>query len=232
MTPTQDPFGYEEATPGRSSEGDLSPDRPDSTAAVPAETTDDRTDATWAIVLRRTVLVAVGLLVLAAAGLMIDGLTDSAEASDVVVVLGSEVLADGSPSARLAARLDAAIGVYEAGLVDAVIVSGGVGRSGHGEAVAMADYLVAEGVPNEVIVIDGEGVNTRATAVNAAAIMAEHGWTSAIVATQHFHISRSRLAMRQEGIDRVTTVHADHTEFRDVYSLIREIPAYARYLLG
>ena len=75
VTPTQDPSGSEEATPGRSSERDLSPDRPDSTAAVPAETTDDRTDATWAIVLRRTVLVAVGLLVLAAAGLMIDGLT-------------------------------------------------------------------------------------------------------------------------------------------------------------
>ncbi len=175
---------------------------------------------------------AVGLFAIAVLGLVVDGLTDSAEASDVVVVLGNEVQADGSPSARLAARLDAAVDVYEAGLVDAVIVSGAVGQSGHDEAVVMADYLVAEGVPIEVIVIDSEGFTTRATAVNSAAIMDERGWTSAIVATQYFHIPRSRLALKQEGIDRVSTVHADHVELRDLYAVVREVPAYARYLLG
>ncbi|MCP4223712.1 MAG: YdcF family protein [Actinomycetia bacterium] len=183
-------------------------------------------------IIRKTVLLAVGFFALIALVLVVDGLTDSAEASDVVVVLGNEVRADGSPSARLAARLDAAVGIYEAGLADAVIVRGAVGKSGHDEAVVMADYLVAEGIPSAVIIIASEGATTRATAVNSAAVMNERGWTSAIVATQYFHVARSRLAFEQEGVDRVTTVHADLVELRDVYSVAREVPAYARYFLG
>ncbi len=183
-------------------------------------------------ILRRPVLVVVGLFAILVFGLGVDGLTDSAEASDVIVVLGSEVQADGLPSARLAARLDAAVGVYESGLARAVIVSGAVGKSGHNEAAVMASYLVDKGIPTEVIIIDSEGVTTRATAVNSAAIMDQRGWTSAIVATQYFHVPRSRLALEQEGVGRVTTVHADHFELRDVYSVLREIPAYARDFIG
>jgi len=123
------------------------------------------------------VAAAVGLLVylLGAVALAADGLTDSAVASDVVVVLGNKVRADGSPAPRLAARLDAAVAVYEAGLAEHIIVSGGVGRSGYDEATVMAAYLAAAGIDAERIVIDGAGVNTRATAENAAAIMTPVG---------------------------------------------------------
>ena len=176
-------------------------------------------------------LVLVVLFWIAAALISIDGLTDSAAGSDVVVVLGNEVNPDGLPSARLAARLDAAVDVHARGLADHIIVSGGIGKSGYSEADVMAAYLVEAGVDDDAIVIDRDGETTRATAVNAASIMEQQGWASAIVATQFFHVPRAQLAFEQAGIDSVTTIHADYTEVRDVYGLAREVPAYLRYWL-
>ena len=176
--------------------------------------------------------VASGLAVLATvAALTIDGVTDSTPPSDVVIVLGNRVAADGTPAPRLAARLDAAIEVLETGRVEYVIVSGGVGRSGADESVAMADYLVAAGIDRDRIVLDGHGVNTRATAENSARIMSERGWETAIVATQYFHVSRAKLALDQAGIDMVGSIHADHVEIRDGYSVLREVPAWIAYRL-
>ena len=171
------------------------------------------------------------LFLMAAALIAFAGLTDSAARSDVVVVLGNEVLADGTPSPRLAARLDAAARIHAGGLADNIIVSGGIGASGFSEADVMADYLVSAGVDADQILIDSEGVTTRATATNAAALMEERGWTSVIVATQFFHIPRTQLAFEQAGVESVTTTHADHFELRDVYGLAREVPAYLRYWL-
>ena len=126
----------------------------------------------------RSVLLALAALgaayMVAVAVIAVDGFTDSAATSDVVV-LGNEVLSDGTPSPRLIARLDAALDVHEAGLADHVIVSGGVGRSGFNEAEVMADYLMAAGLNPNLIVIDDNGVTTRATANNAAAVMSERG---------------------------------------------------------
>ncbi|MEM7337120.1 MAG: YdcF family protein [Actinomycetota bacterium] len=182
----------------------------------------------WAV---WVVLLITGLGPVAALLLTLDGLTDSARRSDVVVVLGNEVLDDGTPSDRLAARLDVALDVHDRGLADHVIVSGGVGRSGWDEAEVMAAYLVDSGIDAERIVIDSDGVNTRATAVNTARIMDEQQWQSAIVATQFYHISRSRLALRQEGVEEVTTAGTGFIESRDVFGLGREVVAYGTYLL-
>lgn len=172
------------------------------------------------------------LYVVAMATLVVDGLTDSATTSDVAVVLGNQVTDDGVPSDRLAARLDKAAELYHGDVVPAIIVSGGVGESGFDEALVMGDYLVEQGVPDRAVLIDGAGRTTRETAENTARTMEDQGWSSAIVVTQYFHISRSRMALQQEGVESVTTAHAEHVEPRDAYSLVREVPAYAKYLIG
>lgn len=170
-----------------------------------------------------------GLYLSAVAALIIDGFTDSASQSDVAVVLGNQVTNEGVPSERLAARLDKAIELYEASVASKILVSGGVGASGYDEAEVMAEYLAERGVPSSDILVDSLGVNTRATAENTANLMEKNGWTSAIVVTQYFHVTRSRLAFHQEGIEQVSTAHANHVELRDVYALTREIPAYVKY---
>lgn len=166
-----------------------------------------------------------------AAAIVIDGLTDTVAPSDVAVVLGNTVQPDGTPSKRLAARLNRALDLWEKGTIEAIIVSGATGKEGVPEGDAMYRYLVQQGVPGDRIIVDNAGVDTSATAHNAAGIMAARGYDSAIVVTQYFHIPRARLAMQREGIE-TRTAHASFFEARDIYSTARELVAYPVYFLG
>ncbi len=161
-----------------------------------------------------------------------DGLSDDARRSDVGIVLGSKVELDGRPSARLAARLDKAVELYRAGLFPSVIVSGGLGKEGYDEAATMRDYLVARGVPAAAVIVDAAGVNTEATARNSAALMRQRGMTSALVVTQYFHVTRSKMALRDNGVATVYSAHPRYVEWRDVYSTLREAVAVPVYIFG
>ncbi|SER43497.1 protein SanA, affects membrane permeability for vancomycin [Gracilibacillus ureilyticus] len=162
-----------------------------------------------------------------------DGLTDENKSAQIGVVLGNKVNEDGTPSARLQARLDKALELYENGLVEKVIVSGGIGKEGYDEAAVMSDYLEQEGMKAEDIIEDNNGYNTRITAENAAQIIKEENLKidQVFVISQFYHISRTKLAFKQEGFETVFGAHADYWEWRDIYSTIREIPAYYKYLL-
>ncbi len=166
-------------------------------------------------------------------GIVFDGMNDDIRHSDVAVVLGSKVMPDGTPSARLQARLDRAAELYQQGVFGRIIVSGGTGSEGFSEAVVMADYLAGRRqVPRESIILDEHGDTTQDTARNSAAIMKKLGLTSALVVTQYFHITRSRYALQRAGIPAVYNAHARYFELRDLYSTVRELGALPAYCLG
>ena len=169
------------------------------------------------------------IVVLLMGAIVVDGLNDDVQRSDVAVVLGSMVMPDGTPSARLRARLDMAVALYREGMFARVIVSGGIGVEGVNEALVMRDYLVSKQVPVAAILVDENGVNTRATAQHSAQLMQQHGLHSALVITQYFHITRTRAALRAAGIATVYTAHAAFFEPRDLYSLCREAFALPNY---
>ena len=79
---------------------------------------------------------------------------------------------------------------------------------------------------------DHAGLDTDATARNLAAFMAAHRLRTALVATQYFHVPRTELALDRHGVDVVGSRHARFVEWRDVYSLAREVVAYPTYALG
>lgn len=167
-----------------------------------------------------------------AAAIVIDGLGDRIEKADVGVVLGSMVMPDGKPSPRLQARLDRAIELHRQGVIDFILVSGGTGREGFSEGKVMHDYLVAQNVAEDRIITDEFGNTTRDTAENAARLMKDRGLTSAIAVSQYFHLTRSRMALRDAGIAQTGTAYARYFEMRDIYSIAREIPALAKYWLN
>jgi uncharacterized SAM-binding protein YcdF (DUF218 family) len=168
---------------------------------------------------------------LAATLIVADGLTDDIHAADVAIVPGNTVEKDGRPSERLRARLDQTVALYRQGLFPDVIVSGGVGSEGFDEAEVMKRYLVENGVPEGRIHVDGGGATTYLTAKNAAQMMRENGWQSAMVVSQYFHVPRMRLALKRSGITPVFSAHAQYFELRDVYSIAREVIGYGAYLL-
>lgn len=171
------------------------------------------------------------LFVLTAAAIVLDGLHDEVGRADVVVVLGNTVHPDGSPSARLRARLDKAIEVHREGRAAIIIVSGGLGKEGHDEAAVMRGYCIERGVPPDRVHADGAGTTTLETARNAERYMAERGLHRAIAVSQYFHVPRAREALRRAGIPEVYGVHAEHLEWRDLYATAREVLATYAYLL-
>ena len=116
------------------------------------------------------------------------------------IVPGASVRPDGSLSTALLDRLDAALELYQAGTVQRILVSGDAGDN-H-EADAMADWLIASGVPNDRITRDGAGYRTRTTMEHARRL----GIVDAVVCTQAFHLPRSVLWARHLGIDAVGLV--------------------------
>lgn len=169
------------------------------------------------------------VLTLFAGWLVVDGLTDDISPSDLAVVLGNKVNPDGSPSARLEARLDRAVELYRTGQVRRLLVSGATGIEGVPEGDAMRAYLLTQGIPSEAILVDNAGADTWSTALNTTRIMRAEDLESAIVVTQYFHISRTQLAFRKAGVI-AGSAHARHFELRDIYSTCREVPAYISYL--
>src|SRR5262245_47660290 len=73
---------------------------------------------------------AVGLSLLGTATLVLVGLHEEIGKADVALVLGSKVELDGTPSARLRARLDRTLELYRAGNFPKIITSGGLGKEG------------------------------------------------------------------------------------------------------
>mgnify|MGYP002087224465 FL=1 len=135
------------------------------------------------------------------------------------------------PSPRLQARLDKAVELYQKGLFPNIIVSGGVGVEGFDEAVVMREYLVNRNIPENRIHLDSEGRTTNLTAKNTAQIMKRNNWQSALIVSQYFHISRTRMAFINYGISPVFSAHANYFELRDLYSIVREVFGYFSYLL-
>jgi len=106
----------------------------------------------------------------------------------------------GGPSAFLAARLDLAVELFEAGKVSAVLVTGdGLARSNH-ETAVMRDYLVAAGVPAERVVEDPAGFDTYDSCVRARDVF---GVTELTLVTQDYHVGRAVAICSLVGVDAV-----------------------------
>lgn len=178
--------------------------------------------------IRFVAISAVPLLV--ALGLSLDGWRDRLEPVDLLVVPGSMVHPDGSLSQNLHGRLLAALEYHRTNPCGHILVSGGTGEEGIDESLAMRGFLVESGVPDSVIVVDGNGVNTFETARFAARWMREHDAKTVGVASSFFHISRLRLALHRHGVDLQGHIHSRLYEPRDVYSVAREVPGLATYL--
>ncbi|NUT54106.1 MAG: DUF218 domain-containing protein [Saccharothrix sp.] len=125
---------------------------------------------------------------------------DAADVPDapVALVLGAGLTPEGTPSAFLAGRLDVAADLYRRGKVEVLLVSGDNSTVGYDEPSAMRDYLIAAGVPADVVVADYAGFDTWDSCTRAKRIF---GVERATVVTQEFHLPRAVALCRSAGID-------------------------------
>lgn len=61
--------------------------------------------------------------------------------------------------------------------------------------------------------------------------MRQRAWHRATVMTQYFHVTRTRLALRKVMDGPITSAHATFFEWREGYSILREVVALQAYWL-
>ena len=156
----------------------------------------------------------------------VDGLTDEKKHADLAVILGNKVNEDGTLSERLEKRLECGLNLYRNGRVKKILVSGGLGKEGFYEGDKMKDYLIKNGVPDSVIIVDNAGNNTIATVDNTLKLKDSLNFQSLIVVSQYFHLTRTKMLFRKRHFENVSSVSPAYFELRDIYSLLREFGAY------
>ena len=154
-------------------------------------------------------IIAVGLAVVAGCEIVVYNASKGLVYSDVDEIPHREVglLLGTSPKGRRGGanmfynyRIDAAVALYEAGKVDRIIISGAKTGPDYDEPQAMREALVARGVPDNILVLDGEGFHTIESIVRAKEVF---GADSLTVISQEFHNRRSLYMAKHNGLDAI-----------------------------
>ncbi|MCP4808179.1 MAG: YdcF family protein [Proteobacteria bacterium] len=117
--------------------------------------------------------------------------------TQAIVVLGCPVRAGGVPSPALERRVRGAVHLYDQGVAEVIVMSGGPGRHGV-EAHAMRDLAVTLGVPSPAIQLEVESRSTRENARFTARLELRR----VVVVSDAFHLPRAR-ALFLEHFDEV-----------------------------
>lgn len=123
---------------------------------------------------------------------------DSIPHQKAALVLGaSKYIKGGYPNPYFNNRIKAALELYNAGKIDAIVVSGDNGRHTYNEPADMRDALVESGVPDSIIYSDYAGFRTLDSVVRMSKIF---GQKSFVVVSQKFHNERAIFLAQHEGL--------------------------------
>jgi vancomycin permeability regulator SanA len=158
-------------------------------------------------------------------------IVDAADAADggydCIAVLGAGLDPDGTPSPMLAARLDAAVALYDAGAADVVLMTGDNSRADYDEVGAMQRYAIAAGVPAGAIVRDHAGFSTYESMYRLRDVF---GARRVVVVTQQYHLYRAvfdgvRLGLDVDGVAAVLPTRRGQRarEVREVMASAKDV---------
>ncbi|MBD3907154.1 YdcF family protein [Chryseobacterium sp. Ch-15] len=176
--------------------------------------------------LKFAIILIISWFVIHTTYIVVDGLSDEGKKADIAIILGSKVNEDGTLSTRLEKRLETGIELYKNHRINKIMVSGGLGKEGFYEGDKMKEFLVNNSIPDSVILVDNYGNNTRLTVENTLKFQQKHKFKSIIVVSQYFHVTRTKKILKEKGFTQVESVSPRYFEWRDLYSILREFPAY------
>ncbi|HWK26750.1 MAG TPA: ElyC/SanA/YdcF family protein [Solirubrobacter sp.] len=144
--------------------------------------------------------------------------------AQAALVLGAQVMPNGSPSSMLSDRITAAEELYKAGRVDKLLLSGDHGTVGYDEVGTMRRILLEHGIPPRDIFTDHAGFDTWDSAQRARRVF---DVKSAVVVTQRFHMARALFDARRAGLQ-VSGFDADRRSYGRVMRRLQVREAAAR----
>ena len=117
---------------------------------------------------------------------------------DCIIVLGCLVYDDGTPSDRLADRIQGGIDLYFRGVAPKIIMSGDHGREDYDEVGAMKRTAIVAGVPSSDIFMDHAGFSTYESIYRAKEIF---GADKIVIVTQKYHLYRALYIADRLGVE-------------------------------
>jgi uncharacterized SAM-binding protein YcdF (DUF218 family) len=156
------------------------------------------------------------------------GLTDRAQPADVIIVLGSGLNRNLTPGPSLRARSERAAELWHQRYAPMIICSGGYAAqwATRSEADGCAEVLRDNGVPADAIILEEQSRSTEENAAYSHMIMREHGWDTALVVSDGYHLLRATWIFTQEGMTFTTSPTTTPPRFLNyVTALAREVVA-------
>ena len=188
-----------------------------------ARSTARRPPRRWSRWAFRAGVVFVGLLVVYVAVTFVQvwmaSRSDEARAAEAIIVLGAAQY-DGEPSPVFAARLDHAADLYDQGLAEIVVVTGGRQEGDRfTEANAGYRYLLDRGIPDEALRLEVRGTNTWESLAASAHILADEGVDEVLLVSDPYHSYRIAATASELGLDAHVSAAATSSS---LVSLLRE----------
>jgi SanA protein len=128
----------------------------------------------------------------------------------VAIVFGAGLYRDGTPMPVLADRVETAVDLYKAGIVQKLLLTGDNRSPDYNEPQAMRRLAIALGVPEDDLVLDYAGRRTYDSCYRARFVF---GVTKAILVSQEFHLPRAVYLCSQLGIESIG-VSADRRTYK------------------
>ena len=126
---------------------------------------------------------------------------DQTQQADAAIVLGAGVFR-GRPSPVLRSRIDHAIDLYDAGTVDSIIFTGGIGRNDTlSEAQVSANYAMGRGVNAADILLEDKSTSTVENLRFAKEIGESADLDSFLIVSTPYHMLRATWIARDIGLD-------------------------------
>lgn len=154
---------------------------------------------------------------------------DEAQPAGAIIIMGAAQF-DGTPSAVFESRLSHGLELYEEGLADRVVVTGGRQEGDRfTEAESGANWLRARGVPDGALRLEVDGSNSYEQLSASKNFLADEGVNEVIVVSDPFH--GKRLQQISGELDLVAHVSPTTTSpisgWEEARAMIRETAAVA-----
>jgi uncharacterized SAM-binding protein YcdF (DUF218 family) len=126
---------------------------------------------------------------------------DGAVEAQAIVVLGAAQY-NGEPSPVYEARLDHAAELYEQGMADVIVTTGGrLEGDTTDEANAGAEYLIEQGVPDSALRLEVDGRNSWESLSASARFLRDEGIDDVILVSDPYHSFRLGQIAGELGLD-------------------------------
>jgi vancomycin permeability regulator SanA len=180
-------------------------------------------------IITRLFWVAFLVFVMTAAVMVYDGQRNSAGHADLAIVPGHGEMETGEAWSNVQPRLDLAIQLYQDNKISMILVSGAEKTADYYEAGSMVQYLEGKGIPSKAIMGDEGSGDTREMVGRWLARIKEGNFTSVMIVTNYYQITRLKLAFWKQGGGSIGQAYVGTPQAADAYDLLREDVEFYRY---